>query len=338
MVRRLLAALAATVAASPLAWALEVGEVAPPIQAKKWASNTPVTLDTAKGKVLVVEFWATWCGPCRQTIPHLNKLHKKYSEKEAIFVGMTEEDEPTVKKFMEGMAMDYHVGLDDASKTNDAYMKGITGIPHAFAVGRDGKVVWHGHPLAGLDRVVEQLVAGTFNVERAKKLAALQLKLQDAARGRDMAKLLETADQTIREVPDDPDAYRLKRAILRDQGKADETWDVLLAMAAGCPKDADVLVEVALTLSTTGELEHRDLAKALEFAKQAVVVTENKNPGALATLARVHFELGHLVLAAETAAQAVKAADEESKKRLESHADFYRKELERRRKDAEAKF
>lgn len=337
MSRTAVAIVLAAMLACASAFALDVGDAAPPLTVRKWVGNTPVTLESAKGKVLVVEFWATWCAPCRQTIPQINKLHKKYGDKEVVFVGVTEEEEAPARKFMETVAMDYHVGLDTGGKTNDAYMKNIPGIPHAFVVDREGKVVWHGHPLARLDRVVEQLVAGKFDMARAKKLSDLRDKLAEVARGRDSEKILAALDEAIKAVPDDPDAYRFKRAILNDQGKTDEAWAMLLAMAAGCAKDSDVLIEVAVTIATVGDLDRRDLPKALELAKQAVELTEGKAMGALAALARVHYELGHIALAAETATKAAAIAEGEDKKALGAQAAFYRKELERRRKDTDAK-
>ncbi len=337
MPRTLVACLTALGLLSGSAPALDVGDPAPPLQVKKWVLNPPLAPNATKGKILVVDFWATWCQPCRQTIPHLNKLFKKFGPQGVVFVGMTEEDEATVAKFAKGVGIDYNVGLDDGGKTNDAYMKGVSGVPHTFVVDAEGRVAWHGHPLTRLEKVIEELVAGKFDLARAKKLAALSAKLAPILRSRDSAKLLEVLDEVIKEVPDDPDAYRLKRALLRDQGKAEEALSVLKAMAKGCPKDPDVLVEVAITLSTTGDMEHRDLPLALELAKQAVAVSGDKVPRPLAALARVHYELGHLTLAAETAAKAAAVAEGEEKKTLEAHAAFYRKEAERRRKDPDAK-
>ncbi len=181
MARTASATLGLVLLAAASAAALDIGDPAPPLSVKKWVGGSPVTLESAKGKVLVVEFWATWCQPCRQTIPHMNRLHKRYADKGVIFAGITEEDEATVKKFMDTMAMDYHVGLDDGSKTNGAYMKQVPGIPHAFVVDRDGRVAWHGHPLARMAKVIEELVSGKFDAARAKKLAALQEKLAAAA-------------------------------------------------------------------------------------------------------------------------------------------------------------
>jgi len=327
----------AVVLAGPTALALTLGDPAPPLRVKKWVSNTPVSLEKAKGKIVVVEFWATWCGPCRHTAPHLNSLHKKYQDKDVVIVGITEEDEATVKKFLGEVAMDYHVGLDDGGKTNDAYMKGIPGIPHAFVIGKDGKIAWQGHPLGGMDRVIEQLVAGTFDPGRARKLAALRQKLQAAARARDRDKVMAVLDETIKAVPDDPDAYRIKRAILRQEGKSDEAWAVLLAMAKGCADDPDVLIEAALSLSTTGVLHRRDLPAALEFATRAVALTKGEKPAALAALARVHYELGHLGKAVETIRKACTTATGDDKETVEGHLKFYQAELKRRKADPDAK-
>ncbi|MBM4040591.1 MAG: TlpA family protein disulfide reductase [Planctomycetes bacterium] len=337
MRRTALVALAAIVLAGATSPALEVGDNAPPLRVKSWVGGKPVTLETAKGKVLVVDFWASWCQPCRQTVARLNRLHKKHADKDVLFVGITQEDEAAAKKFMATVAMDYHVALDDDGKTNDSYMKGVPGLPHTFVVDREGRVAWHGHPLTRLARVVEELVAGKFDLARAKKLTALRDKLTPLLRARDTDKVLQTLDEIIKQVPDDPDAYRLKRAILRDQGKTDDTWPVLLAMAQACPNDSDALLEAALALGTTGDLEHRDHPKALAFALQAAKVADPAEPGPLAVLARIHYEMGHVTLAADATAKAAALAEGDERKALDTQAAFYRKEADRRRKDPDVK-
>jgi thiol-disulfide isomerase/thioredoxin len=108
-----------------------------------------------KGKPAVVEFWATWCPPCRATIPHLNEINKKYKDKGLVVIGITDEEKKTVDEFRKKLPMEYNVALD---KKDLGKKLGITGIPHAFLVDKDGKVVWEGHPQALNDAEIAKVV------------------------------------------------------------------------------------------------------------------------------------------------------------------------------------
>jgi thiol-disulfide isomerase/thioredoxin len=159
----------------------ELGSAAAPLNVSKWVKGKPVDLAAVKGKqVVVVEFWATWCPPCRTSIPHLTEMQKKF--KDVIFIGVTDEESDVVEKFVAKMGdkMDYVVAIDEEHQTSTGYMKefGINGIPHAFIVDKEGRVVWHGHPMAGLDQAVEQVIAGKLDVEKAKKHQVARKKLE----------------------------------------------------------------------------------------------------------------------------------------------------------------
>ncbi|MEY4484496.1 MAG: hypothetical protein RL693_1948 [Verrucomicrobiota bacterium] len=110
-----------------------------------------------KGKPYVLEFWATWCPPCRQSIPHLNELNKKYKALGLTFIGATSEDRQTVRNFLKDVPIDYTVAFDNDGKLNKSF--GIEGIPHAMIVNKEGKIVWEGHPMSmpesELDAVVK---------------------------------------------------------------------------------------------------------------------------------------------------------------------------------------
>ncbi|MFA6291565.1 MAG: TlpA disulfide reductase family protein [Victivallales bacterium] len=130
---------------------LKLGDAAPEVSVKminEKEYGKTFSLAEFKDKVVVLEFWATWCPPCRQSIPHLSKLQEKYKDK-AVVIGISGEDRDVVEKFFkEQKEMKYRVAIDDINKTSGIYMTGfgVNGIPHAFII-KDGKIIWHGHPM-----------------------------------------------------------------------------------------------------------------------------------------------------------------------------------------------
>lgn len=140
---------------------LKLGDPAPALQLAEWLQGGPVSLADGKGsKVYVIEFWATWCPPCRVTIPHLTELYKKYKDQGLEVVAITDEDPEYVKEFLTGQGekLGYPVAVDRDQLTAIAYMLGVNvnTIPHAFVVDAKGKLVWHGNPMNGLEDAVKQ--------------------------------------------------------------------------------------------------------------------------------------------------------------------------------------
>ena len=159
---------------TPTGFAAGLGDPAPALQVAEWVKGQPVDLAAGKGKnIFVVEFWATWCPPCRQSIPHLTELQKKFKEKNVVFVGVTDEQAPVVKEFVGKMGdkMDYTVAVDKERKTVAAYLEafGVSGIPHAFIVDKEGRIVWQGHPMADLEVALTQILDGKYDITSAKK-------------------------------------------------------------------------------------------------------------------------------------------------------------------------
>jgi thiol-disulfide isomerase/thioredoxin len=139
----------------------KLGDPAWPLTGLTWVKGGPVEIKP--GAVYVVEFWATGCPPCKQSIPHLTELQHKYKDKNVVIVGISNEKPGVVTPFVEqkGAEMDYTVAVDTTGKVADGYMGAFDqhGIPTAFVVGTDGKLVWLGHPMGDLADVLEKTVA-----------------------------------------------------------------------------------------------------------------------------------------------------------------------------------
>ncbi|MGI5868972.1 MAG: TlpA family protein disulfide reductase [Kiritimatiellia bacterium] len=125
-----------------------IGSPAPAFTGMTWVQGGPVEIK--KGQVTVVEFWATWCPPCRATIPHLNALYQQQSTNGVAFVGISNEPAIKVKAFVDKMGdqMTYPVAIG-SREVMEGYMGafGVKGIPHAFVIDGNGKFAWHGHPM-----------------------------------------------------------------------------------------------------------------------------------------------------------------------------------------------
>lgn len=147
----LIVAAFAAVPAFNTATAGMVGEELPDLRLN-FLGSTP---DLA-GKPLLLEFWATWCPPCRRSIPHLNEIHAKYKDRGLMVVGVTDEPNAVIRKFQKDTPMDYAVATDTGGRLSQKM--GIDGIPHAFLVNKEGKIVWDGHPMQLREEDIETIL------------------------------------------------------------------------------------------------------------------------------------------------------------------------------------
>jgi len=140
---------------------IKMGLPAPPLHLEKLLQapdGAQATLESLRGKAVVLEFWATWCGPCVQAITHMNELVKDMDGEPIQFLAITVEKEEAVIPFLEKRAIAGWVGLDTNRSVSDAYS--VFGIPRTILVDREGVVRAHTVPKMVTAQVLRDLVAG----------------------------------------------------------------------------------------------------------------------------------------------------------------------------------
>lgn len=190
----------------PVVKRLAVGDEAPGLVGLSWLKGDPLR-GFEKGRVYVIEFWATWCGPCRAAIPHLTMLQEKHKERLTI-IGVSAWERAgdpgmrisVARQFVDaqGEAMGYHVASDADGEMVRAWMDpaGRRSIPTSFVVDGHGRVAWIGSPNRGLDTVLDKVLSGEFD---AKSYAAAEAEAAKLKARKDelfaRAGLLETGKQ-----------------------------------------------------------------------------------------------------------------------------------------------
>ena len=115
-----------------------INERAPELVVEKWLSDEPDT----NGKFVLIDFWATWCGPCKKAIPDLNRFQKEFKEN-LVVIGISDETEAKVV-LQKNPQIEYYNAIDTKKRLNNSY--GVQGIPHCVIIDPDGIVVWEGWP------------------------------------------------------------------------------------------------------------------------------------------------------------------------------------------------
>lgn len=288
-----------------------LGQPAAKLDGLTWIKGQPVTFQS--GKIYVVEFWATWCGPCKLSIPHLTKIQKQYQEKGVTVIGVSNEKNnlETVKEFVaeQGDKMDYAVAVDTTGKVNSGYMEayGQQYIPTAFIVDGTGKVVWYGNPLEDLEGVLAQVTAGTFDLAAYAKAKAER-------------EALERQVKTM--VWDYIDAVRAGKPI-------DQTRPMAAKLIEIAP--AGALNQMAWYLLTEIEEPYRDYPIALKMAEKANTLTGDKEAAYLDTYALALFKNNKIAeaIAVQTRAVELAADDEVMKDELQGRLKEFKAALEK---------
>ncbi len=287
----------------PTLW---VGDKAPPIAVSKWLKGDP-SAGPEKGKISVIEFWATWCVPCIRSMPHLADVQAKYRDKGLTVISVTTESSKNTLSQIEAMVkeksdtMAFTVAVDDGSKTYDAFMRTSrrSGIPCAFLINGEGTLAWIGHPME-LAGAIGARRAGTLDMKAEAEAARDYFTRFIAARNanreynaaktaRDWQAALKAArDLQATGLGDYAWSYGEELEILFIQIK---DYDAAYQCAERLIAQEQVLNRIAWTITAFDGIGRRDLDVAERAARKATE-TEPDNPYSWRALGAVYFRRG----------------------------------------------
>lgn len=317
---------------------LNIGDPAPKLVVTKWMKGDAVQ-SFKPGNVYVVEFWATWCGPCIASMPHISELQSEYKSKGLTIIGLTSKDpnnsEAQVTDFVKnrGDIMQYNVAWCEDRATNDAYMKaaGRNGIPCSFVIDKQGNLAFIGHPMI-LDEVLPKVIDGTWNAKaEAKaledKLEATFEKLQKASQ--DNEKGLEIFASIEKDTPRLATQFEDFKLMLLLKNKKNEEAEALFKSVfekSIKKKDANKLTSLCRTWGNPMvNTDKYNLELAVKAGEEAHKLAGPKDIGSLLAVAQAYDAVGNKDKASEAADKAIEAAPDQLKDRVKQMVQRYKK-------------
>lgn len=331
---------------------LTIGSNAPPLNIEHWIhegnKTQPVVTKFESKKVYVIEFWATWCGPCIQSMPKLAKLQAKYGKQGVRIIGVSDEDLETVKEFLakevslpdgnvktfEEVTNDYSVTTDPDGSVKMDYMAAarMSGIPCSFIVGKDGKIEWIGHPSAmeePLQQVLEdkwdrEAFAQEFNDEQAfetlKEGLADRLYMANGKEpsAKNVAQALAAIDQFMAKTKTEKvlrqvrfSQFDLMAQYAPEDPKLLPLCKAVLKDFASSPIELNGLCWGIYELSNGGQIKNKALAQeALKAVNEiASEVPDNMIGTTFDTISHLEHFLGDLPAALKSARKSADAKD-----------------------------
>jgi thiol-disulfide isomerase/thioredoxin len=333
---------------------LNLGDPAPPLAVSTWIKGDKFE-KFESGKTYIVEFWATWCGPCRATIPHLTELAHKYREQGVRVLGVDvwEHDISRVEPFITEMGdqMDYAVALDSvpAGGTGDDgamaknWMAAAAeyGIPTAYII-HDTKIAWIGHPLE-MDEPLAKIVAGTWDAKslaaerlvektKEKKVMTARERISKPYRAKDYQTTLALIDEEVKENPElAEELATLKFTVLNYTSDVDSTLALGTKLLAAKKDDPHALNAVAWAVVNPdrgAKADPRLAQLALEAAKRATELSNSGDYNSLDTLACAYYASGDYSSAVSTEEQALRILKEKSEGRPNANVEIFTKRID----------
>ena len=318
----------ATIATTASSADLKVGDTAPRVEVQEWIQGET---EVGEGKPYIVEFWATWCGPCKRSIPHLNKLYKKYKPEGLTIIGVSDETKSVskVKSFVknQGDRMSYPVAIDGGVKRDWFQAAGQRGIPSAFIVDNRNKIAFIGHPMdPQFDEILAQVIEGRYNPKLQKKAAPKLEAAEKAIAVRNWTDAYRHFDEVIQL---DPAifmsvAIQKYRVMACEEKNTEDAKVWALSMLAIYKDDKGALRVIAETLADDPDACLHDFDIARAAANRLIKISGSNDPTALATSAMVAFRSGDKDRAVREQMQAWMAVSPDLKDAYRRELDIYR--------------
>jgi len=330
-----------------------VGDPVPAVEIEHFFHGGPIE-SFDKDKTYVVDFWATWCGPCKAAMPHLRDLAKKYEGK-VVVLALSDEPVETVQGFLDKPSgtneltwrqlMSFPVATDSDLSVKKAIFEaaGQRGIPRSFIISK-GQLQWIGHPL-NLDKPLEEVLGGTWDLAKAKQkftedreinamLEEFEPLAKNAKTSGNWDEALAYLDQCTAKKPENARLALTKwNVLLVGAQKYDDAYAYGEKLAKKVWDDAQSLNDIACTIADDAMVKVRNLDFALKVAERANELTEGIDGAILDTLARVHYEAGRLEEAIRLQKKAVEHAPGELAEQVRAQLEKY--EAEKAKKSGE---
>ena len=329
--------------------ALKVGDAAPAVKVGRWLQGDAVK-EFEGDKVYIVEFWATWCAPCKASIPHLNGIHERFKDRGLVVIGQNvwENDDSLVEPFVKSMAdkMTYRVASDDKSdggkgKMAESWLTAAeqNGIPCAFIVNKQGRIASIGHPMKINEELLESLLAEPSTAPKAAIPArprdtstAPGAKAQELARRAEaeiragewdkaeasVATLQENLTENFRSI-----GGLLNLDLLLARKQNDDALQLTKLLCEDFKDNPAVRIAVATRLVRQAAPDAALLAAATRIATPVSVTAGDARADALATLARIAFQQDDHPRAVEIQTKAVAIAPKNDVARQQAVLDAY---------------
>ena len=336
---------------------LSIGSKAPNLSVNHWVRDASrkqfEDKSFAPGKVYIVEFWATWCGPCISAMPHMAELQQVYADKGVQIVSVTDERPTTVEFFLERevrgqsttedkdektktygeLTSVYHLASDPDGSTSKSFMEAANrnGIPCVFLIGKQGLIEWIGHPMVvddPLDRVVNDTwdrVAFVEEYEARQRANDVLTAVSRHMRSNDIKKAVEVIDEFLATSELAQEKRRFKtikfQLLANNTGYYSDASKFALELLNEDGYDAESANDLTWTiyeLAESGDFENQDVLKAaISLAQKGVELSDAQlKPYIMDTVAHLQHFIGDHETAYRTQRKAYRIATDEQKANL----------------------